>query len=93
MMEATRIEFIYSGSERSIPKNITHVTIDPSVQEVLNGAFSGCTQLVCVGVGEGLERIGSQAFIGCTSLTNMIVPFTVKKIGDGAFKGCTQLIC
>ena len=50
-----KIKFVYKGQDWTlIPKNVTHVRIDPSMKRIKDGAFSRCSQL-----GEGeLERRG-----------------------------------
>ena len=69
--------FLYTGQAlEDIPRNITHVIVDPSVKEIGEEAFAGCSQLRNVEMCEGLERIGDWAFEFCTSLTSIRIPFT-----------------
>jgi len=85
--------FIYTGQSRDdIPRNITHVRIDPSVKSIGPAVFSACTQLMHVELCDGLERIGFMAFFGCTSLASISIPSTVGVIAGFAFHGCTQLM-
>jgi hypothetical protein len=91
-MEANRVEFIYSRMGILPPKNVTHVTIDPSVKVIEASAFIRCTKLIHVELVEGLEKIDEWAFEGCTSLENVFIPSTINRIGYGAFEGCTKLI-
>jgi hypothetical protein len=55
--------FIYRGETKDeIPRDVTHVKVDPSVKEIHNHAFQDCRSLVKVEFSEGLERIGRCAF-------------------------------
>ncbi len=54
-------------------------------------AFSHCSRLSIVNLGEGLEEIGFHIIVGCTPLQCIVIPFTVKGIRDGAFCHCQQL--
>ena len=73
--------FIYKGQPISeIPRDITHVRIDPSVKVIAAEAFEGCEELLEVELCKGLAQIGAGAFNGCKSLNRFKVPHTVKKI-------------
>jgi len=85
-------------------KNITSVTIPDSVTSIADGelrpegwswaivgAFSSCTSLIRVTVGNGVKRIGAHAFISCKSLTSVTIPDSVTDIGIFAFSDCTSL--
>lgn len=61
-----------------------------NVEEIGNGAFSGCTSLESVSVNK-LKVIGSSAFNGCLALTDFSFPNSVYEIGDKAFAGCIKL--
>ena len=57
-------------------------------------AFSGCTNLTSVTIGNGVTSIGQDAFNGCTGLTTVNWNATAcTKAGDyhGIFAGCTKL--
>ena len=84
--------FLYLGQPiLDIPRNITHLRIDPSVKVIGPHAFEDCKQLVVVELCEGLGHIGQNAFCICISLKRLKVPSTVKVIGYDAFHGCKQL--
>ena len=51
-------------------------------------AFSGCTSLTSVTIGNNLTSIGDGAFYDCTSLTSVVIPDSVTSIGSSAFYGC-----
>ena len=54
-------------------------------------AFSKCTKLTSVRLGEKLKKIGNGAFHECSGLTSLIIPDNVKTIGDYAFAYCSNL--
>ncbi len=71
--------------------SITEMTIPSTVKEIGVGAFSGCTSLSKVDLGN-VERIGAQSFKNCTELTSIKLPKTLNKDASGApFAGCTNL--
>ncbi len=72
-------------------KEIEEITIPSTVKEIGLWAFSGCTKLAKVDLGN-VEKISDQSFKDCTSLTNIIIPKTLKENASGApFTGCTNL--
>jgi hypothetical protein len=50
------------------------ILIPDAVKVIKYEAFSLCTQLAIVALGEGLEKIGAGAFLGCTSLHAISIP-------------------
>jgi hypothetical protein len=54
-------------------------------------AFSWCSQLTTVIIGEGLKEIGEKAFCECTSLREILITSAVNVIKDSAFEFCLQL--
>ncbi len=72
--------FPYTGQSRKyIPRDVTHVKVDPSVKVIGDEAFMG------------RRKLRSAAFQGCTLLERIIIPSTVKVIGRYAFYCCAQL--
>lgn len=65
------------------------ITLNKSLLDIEEEAFSGCASLTTVTFNEGFESIGKKAFASCTALTtlNWGTNATVKEIGDGAFYG------
>ena len=55
------------------------------------GAFSGCSSLTSVTIGNSVTSIGSSAFEGCSSLTSVIIGNCVTTICDYAFYDCNSL--
>ena len=68
----------------------TSVVIPDSVVRIGNWAFSGCTSLKSVTMGNGVAQIGFDAFYG-TGLTSVSLPDSVTEIGSGAFRNCASL--
>jgi hypothetical protein len=54
-------------------------------------AFSGCTSLTSVIIGNRVTQLGDWAFKSCTVLTNVTIPDSVTVIGEGAFWSCAGL--
>ena len=54
-------------------------------------AFSGCTGLTSIVIGDSVTSIGYGAFEDCTGLTSIVIPDGVTSIDDYAFYGCTGL--
>ena len=70
-------------------KSLTKVTVNGSAIEAM--AFSGCSALTEVILGENVQYINEYAFSNCTSLTSIIIPESVTRLGDYSFEGCTAL--
>jgi hypothetical protein len=62
-----------------------------SVNTLESNAFSGCSVLSDISLGDSLTTIGANTFNGCTSLKNITLPSTLTKIDYYAFIGCTSL--
>ena len=48
-------------------------------------AFSYCSGLTSVIIGNGVESIGEGAFLNCLGLTSVTIPDGVTAIGEAAF--------
>lgn len=72
-----------------LPASLRSVTVLRGV--IPFGAFSNCTQLRNITLGNGVTGIRDHAFRGCTGLTDMVVPDSVVDITKGAFSGCSRL--
>lgn len=59
--------------------------------EIGNSAFSNCTRLANVELGNGVTSIGKSAFLKCTRLPSITIGRGVTSIGTSAFNGCTTL--
>lgn len=63
---------------------------DPWVDVEIGGrAFSGCTGLKKLTLGDNVTRIGEHAFSGCSALEAVHIPASVEFIGSCAFRGLT----
>ena len=69
------------GGSYVIPNSVTSI----------GTAFSGCTSLMSVTIGNSVTNIGDQAFSSCFSLTSATIPNSVTNIGWFAFYRCTSL--
>lgn len=56
-----------------------------------NSAFSNCTNLTTVELGDSVTSIGTSAFLKCTQLPSITIGNSVTSIGTSAFNGCTAL--
>lgn len=59
--------------------------------EIGNSAFSNCTNLATVELGDGVTSIGTSAFLKCKQLSSIAIGSGVPSIGTSAFNGCTAL--
>ena len=59
--------------------------------EIGNSAFSNCTKLTTVELGDGVTSIGTSAFLKCKQLSSIAIGSGVISIGTSAFNGCTAL--
>ena len=74
-----------------IPETITYSGTTYSVTSIGSSAFSGCSALTSVTIGNSVTSIGSYAFSGCSGLTSVTIPNSVTSIGYAAFRGCSAL--
>ncbi len=72
-------------------EDLTAVAIADSVTGIGQEAFSGCSGLTAVTIGNGVRSIGDRAFFECTSLVSVAIPDSVTTIGSFAFSGCGKL--
>ncbi len=54
-------------------------------------AFSGCSSLTSMVIGDSVTSIGDDTFYKCSSLTSIEIPDSVTSIGDDAFFLCSSL--
>ena len=93
----TRVEQYYYGYSPSsttydyyyIPSSLRNVTVTGG--NILYGAFSRCSMLTSVTIGNSVTSIGDYAFSGCTGLTSVTIGNSVTSIGNYAFYNCTGL--
>ena len=63
----------------------------PGTTSIKKDAFSGCSLLKSVTIGNSVTNIGDAAFKGCSSLQLVTIGNSVTNIGVAAFKGCSSL--
>ena len=76
-----------SGSDQAKVSNIL-----VSAQTGVGGeAFSGCSSLKTVALGDSIGSLGNQAFYQCASLQEIVIPDSVKLVGEDCFRGCSAM--
>ena len=81
---------VYWDNDEYVPETLKEVIIAGGTN-IGEDAFSGCSGLTSVTIGNGVTSIGSSAFSGCSGLTSITIPDGVTSIGDDAFYGCSSL--
>ena len=76
-----------------IPSGLATVTVTGGngYYDLAYGAFSGCTMLESVTLGDDVDAIGSYAFEDCTALATVDLAEGITEVGSHAFDGCTAL--
>ena len=74
-----------------IPASVTYNNVTYSVTSIGDKAFSGCSGLTSVTIGNSVTSIGEWAFYDCWGLTSVTIGNSVTNIGSSAFYGCTGL--
>ena len=73
-------------------KNLTTVTLPPSLIRIGDHSFEGCTKLSKNKLTDSLQYIGNNAFYNCSNLPALIkLPSSIRQINESAFFGCTQI--
>ena len=81
----------YSLNHLNLNLNLNlNIVIPNAVKKIREVAFSGCSGLTVVDLGEGVEEIGEEAF-GWTALKSIKIPPAVKAIHGRAFYACSNL--
>lgn len=73
------------------PLSFNYVTIPDSVTYLGKQAFSGCTLMEDISLGEGITEIGYHTFNDCKSLDSVLIPDSVVTVGSNVFTGCENL--
>jgi len=80
----------YTGSV-TIPETVTYNGKTYSVTSIGYQAFSGCSGLTSITIGNSVTSIDDYTFSGCKGLTSVTIPNSVKYLGPGAFYDCRGL--
>ena len=87
LVYAGKVAYKYKGT---MPNN-TSITLRDDCKGIAVFAFTDCTSLTSIIIGNSVTWIGLRAFYGCTGLTSLIIPNSVTEIGGSAFSNCTGL--
>ena len=71
----------------TIPESVTYGGISYLVTSIGEEAFSDCSGLASVTIGNSVSSIGRWAFRGCIRLASVTIPNSVTEIGGWAFYG------
>ena len=82
--------YSYSGNV-VIPEQVTHDSNTYSVTSIGDNAFTYCSGLTSVTIGDSVTTIGERAFYNCSDLTSVSIGNSVTSIGDNAFTYCSGL--
>jgi len=80
----------YSGSV-VIPEKVTFENVEYFVTSIGSYAFSYCSGLTSVTIGNSVTSIGNYAFENCSGLTSVTIGNSVTSIGNYAFNECSKL--
>ncbi len=72
-------------------KKAVSIAIGSGIQTIGKQAFSGCSRIKTVKIGNNVTEIQDKAFYKAVSLTKIVLPSSVKKIGKQAFFGNRKL--
>ncbi|KAL3939945.1 MAG: hypothetical protein SGBAC_005431 [Bacillariaceae sp.] len=82
-----------NDNQAEIPRDITHVTLQPKTEYIDKRGFSGCEALVEVDAptASRLRIIRSKAFYNCIMLKKIAFPPSVSRVHSHAFFWCESL--
>ena len=70
---------------------VKRVSLPDTMEEVKDRAFTECTSLVTIDLGEGISTIGESAFERCTSLGAVALPDSITSLGEYSFYKCSGM--
>ena len=88
--EVSYADKAYSG-DAVIPESVTHNGKTYNVTSIGESAFSGCSGLASVTIGNSVTSIGDYAFVLCSGLTSVTIGNSVTEIGYATFRSCSGL--
>eukprot|EP00984_Skeletonema_dohrnii_P021466 scaffold10729_cov91-Skeletonema_dohrnii-CCMP3373.AAC.9 len=84
------MRYNYTGEDRRVPHDVTHVTVDQSVRVIRRRAFYEHPNIVEVICHVNVKKVGEGAFNNCPSLRRLIMP-GVEVVEQCAFTECVVL--
>ena len=69
----------------------TLTSLDINTSSIPSSAFSGCSKLASLMLGDKVTEIGNNSFSGASVLTSITIPSSVTSIGSGAFYGASSI--
>ena len=93
---ATQQEFLCSDCIDGVITNTFYIpaslkSVTTFGEEILANAFSGCTSITSVTIGDSVKRIRDCAFSRCSGLASVVIGNGVTRIDGGAFVECVGL--
>ncbi len=76
-----------NGNNSFNRRKVKQVVLQTGVTNIVERAFSGCSNLTTVNIPDTVETIGKNAFNSC-GLTAVTIPESVQTIGGSAFNSC-----
>lgn len=74
-----------------VPATLKHLVLTTQTNNIVEGAFRGCTSLETVRISGTFTFVAWYAFQDCTSLLSIKLPDTVTAFGQYAFANCKSL--
>ena len=88
----TDFQYHYKGDDgETVPKTVTHVTIDSSVTTIKTETFAGCSVLFSVVMTDNVKKLERAAFASCRRLKFIRLSKVLEIIEPYAFSDCTEL--
>lgn len=84
------VRIICSGAFKD-KKQLRHITLPKSLEEIEAEAFRGCHNLESITIPNKTTRIGESAFRDCVNLKSLTIGNDKIKIGERAFENCAKL--
>ena len=82
---------IIHTESNTLIRGCENTIIPPSVTEIGEYAFWGCSSLQSITIPPSVKKIGKDAFSGCSNLTSISIPQSVTEIEYRAFWYCSSL--
>lgn len=69
----------------------SEINLTGNFQEIGNGTFKGCSNLIEVSLPPSVKEIGGNSFTGCSALKSITLPDGLQSISYEAFSDCVNL--